>query len=461
MKKTKYIFLLMCSMLTMSSCHIYKSYKRPDSIQAKGLYRSTTSDTDTLTSDTTSIANWDWKQLISDKKLQTLIEEGLSNNINMQAAVLRVKEAKAMLTAARLSFLPSLSLTPQGTTMSMDKSDFVNSYQLPVTASWEVDLFGRLLNNARNQKAAYWKSIYSRQAVRSQVISNITNLYYTLLMLDRQVEIADETSTLWKDNLRAMEAMKEAGMVNEAAVTQSRAATYQVEAQLIDLRRQVRETENALAILLGRAPERIERSTLAEQQIPMDLHVGIPLQLLENRPDVRVAEMNLAAAYYNTNMARSAFFPNIRITGMAGWTNGSGLQVFNPAQFMLQAIANLTQPIFSNGKLIANLKVTKAEEKIAQMNYQQTILQAGKEVSDALYLYESLQEKLVKDKGNVDEMTKAVEYTKSLFQTGGTTYLEILTAQRNLLSAQLTEVADRMKQLQSVITLYSAVGGGR
>lgn len=459
--KKSYLMGWMCGVFALSSCHIYQSYKRPASIDASGIYRSVTSETDTLASDTASIADWDWKMLIQDTKLQVLIQEGLERNVNMQAAVLRVQEAKTMLTAARLSFLPSLSLTPQGTSLSMDKADFVNSYQLPATASWEVDLFGKLLNNARNQKAVYWKSIYARQAVRSQLITSISNLYYTLLMLDRQVQIADETAVLWKDNLRVMEAMKQAGMVNEAAVTQSRAAIHQVNAQLIDLKRQVRETENALSVLLARAPQTIDRSTLAEQVLPKDLKAGIPLQLLENRPDVRVAEMNLAAAYYTTNMARAAFFPSIRITGMAGWTNGSGMTVFNPAQFMLQALASLTQPIFSNGKLVANLKVSKAEEEIARMNYQQTILQAGKEVSDALFLIESLDKKLVEDRGNVEQMTKAVSYTRDLFQTSSATYLEILTAQRNLLSAQLTEVADQMKMLQAAVTLYSAVGGGR
>lgn len=459
--KARYILGTMCAALTLSSCHIYQSYKRPASIDASGVYRSTTSETDTLAADTTTIANWDWKRLVSDPKLQALIEEGLANNVNMQAAALRVEEAKAMLMSARLSFLPSLNLAPQGTETSMGKSDFVGAYQLPVAASWEIDLFGKLLNNARNQKATYLKSEYARQAVRSQIITNIANLYYTLLMLDRQVEITENTSVLWKDNLRVMEAMKTAGMVNEAGVTQSRAAVYQVAAQLIDLKRQVRETENSLAVLLAKAPQHIDRSTLAEQNVPEDLKVGIPIQLLANRPDVKMAEMTLASAYYTTNMARSAFYPNLRITGMAGWTNGSGINVFNPAQFLLQAMGSLTQPIFNNGKLIANLKVSKAEEKIAQMNFQQAILSAGKEVSDALYLFEAQKDKLAQDRGNVEEMTKAVDYAKTLFQTGGSTYLEILTAQRNLLSVQLAEVADQMKLLQSVMTLYSAVGGGK
>ena len=280
-------------------------------------------------------------------------------------------------------------------------------------------------------------------------------------MLDRQVEITTETAAIYKENVRVMEAMKIAGMATEAAVAQMRAASHQVEASLMDLKRQVRETENSLAVLLAKAPQTIERSTLDEQVMPEELAAGVPMQLLENRPDVKMAEMTLAAAYYTTNSARAAFYPGLNITGMAGWTNGSGIQVSNPGEFMLQALASLAQPIFNNGKLIANLKVSKAEEKIAQMNYQQTILEAGKEVSDALYLFDTQNKKLVEDRGQVEQLDKAVTYTKALFQSGDATYLEILTAQQNLLSAQLSEVADNFQRMQAVINLYSALGGGR
>ena len=279
--------------------------------------------------------------------------------------------------------------------------------------------------------------------------------------MDRQVEITTETVAIYKENVRAMEAMKIAGMTTEAAVTQIRAAYHQVQASLIDLQRQVRETENSLSVLLAKAPQHIDRGTLDEQVMPEELLTGVPLQLLENRPDVKIAEMNLASAYYTTNQARAAFYPGINITATAGWTNGSGVQISNPGQFMFQALASLAQPIFNNGKLIANLKVSKAEEEIAKMNYQQTILEAGQEVSDALHLYDATNKKLIHDKSQVEELEKAVVYTKDLFQSGDATYLEILTSQQNLLSAQLTEVSDNIQRIQAVISLYSAVGGGR
>lgn len=457
----KQIIGVMCVAAMMSSCHIYKAYDRPEAITTSGIYRDPASATDTLASDTTNMGNLPWKEVFRDAKLQALIEEGLNNNVDVQAAALRVKEAKVMLTSAKLSYLPSIKIAPQGTATSMDDGNYVKAYTLPAVASWEFDLFGKILNSKRGQKVAYQKSQYSQQAVRSSIICGIANIYYSLLMLDRQVAITTETSDIYKENVRVMEAMKTAGMTTEAGVAQMRAASNQVDASLIDLKRQVRETENSLAILLGRAPQTIERTTLDEQVMPEKLMAGVPLQLLENRPDVKMAEMTLAAAYYSTNQARAAFYPGLTITGTAGWTNGSNISVSNPGVFLMQAMASLAQPIFNKGKLIANLKVTKAEEKIAQMNYQQTILKAGKEVSDALFLFDCQNKKLENDKVRVEQLNKAVIATKALFQSASATYLEVLTSQQSLLSAQLSEVADNFQRIQAVINLYSAVGGGR
>lgn len=459
----KKIIGLCCATLLLSSCHIYKSYDRPESIDASGIYRDPAAVNDTLAAnDTTNMGNLSWKEVFRDPKLQTLIEEGLANNVDMQSAILRVKEAKAMLTSARLSYLPSLALAPQVSLTSVDKSTPVKNYTLPASASWEIDLFGKLLNAHRGQKASYLQSKAYQQAVRSQLIGGIANAYYSLLMLDRQVSVTEENVALMKETVRTMEAMKEAGMTTEAAVAQSKGAYHQTEASLADLKRQVRETENSISVLLAKAPGNIARGTLEEQVMPTELAVGVPLQLLENRPDVKAAELALAGAYYSTNQARSAFYPSVNITGALGWTNGSnGTVISNPAVMLWNAIGSLTQPIFQRGKLIANLKVTKAEEQIAKMNYQQTILEAGKEVSDALFLYDTADTKLAEHQAQVSEMQKAVEMNNDLFQAGKATYLEIITAQQSLLSAQLNEVSDTFQRMQAVINLYSALGGGR
>ena len=462
MTMKKQIIYMVCATALLSSCHIYKAYDRPDTIETSGIYRDPVSATDTLAeTDTTNMGNLPWKEVFRDPKLQALIEEGLANNVDMQAAILRVEEAKLLLTSARLSFLPSLNLAPQGTITKMENTGYVKAYTLPAVASWEVDLFGKLLNASRGQKAAYLQSQYTQQAIRSQLIGGIANTYFTLLMLDRQVEITSKTVDIYKENVRVMEAMKIAGMTTEAAVVQMRAVFHQVSGSLIELKRQVREVENSLSVLLAKAPQHIDRSTLEDQVMPEELMAGVPLQLLENRPDVKMAEMALAGAYYTTNKARAAFYPGLNITATAGWTNGSGVTVSNPGQFMFQALASLAQPIFNNGKLVANLKISKAEEQIARMNYQQAILEAGKEVSDALHLYDATDRKLVQDQAQIEELEKAVTYTNALFQSGQSTYLEILSAQQSLLSAQLTEVSDNVQRMQAVINLYSAVGGGR
>lgn len=458
----KKIILLFGMTILLSSCHIYKSYKRPDDIKVDSVYRAPVSYIEKYgTNDTLNIGNIEWKNIFTDPLLQGLIVKGLNHNVNLQTAILRLDEAKSKLNAARLSYLPSLNLAPNGNLGSFDRSSLIATYTLPVSASWEIDLFAKLLNANRAVKASLLQSEAYRQAVQSQLIANIANAYYSLLMLDQQVIVTSDNIKLLKETVRTMEAMKEAGMTNEAALSQSRGVLYQTEASLSELKRQVVETENSLCVVMAENPHSIKRGVLSDQKITENISAGIPLQLLANRPDVKVAEMALAASYYQTNQARAAFYPSLTITGSAGWTNNVGSAIMNPAKTIAQAAASLTQPIFARGKLVSNLRVSKDEEKIALMNYQQTILNAGKEVSNALYQYESSSQKLQKHMAQKKEMENAVYMTKELFKAGKSTYLEILTAQQSLLSSQLNEVSDRCQILQSVINLYSAVGGAR
>ena len=451
---------MICATTLLSSCHIYKSYDRPE-VDSSGIYRDTVSDNDSLVSDTTNMGNLPWKVIFHDPQLQSLIEQGLANNVDLQTAMLRVKEAEAMLMSSRLAYAPSLSLAPQGTISSFDKSAAVKTYQLPVVASWEIDLFGRLLNAKRGAKAALLQSEAYQQAVRTQIIATIANTYYTLLMLDQKLAISEETSANWEKSVETMKAMKQAGMVNEAAVVQSEANSYMVKASLSDLRRQVRETENALCLLLKQAPQKIERGDFNKQVLTHDLTAGVPVQLLANRPDVKAAEMALAGTYYNTNQARSAFYPQITVNGSGGWTNSAGNLVINPGKLIASAVGSLTQPLFNRGANIARLKVAKAQQEEALLSFQQSILNAGSEVSNALFQYQTASEKSTYRQGQIHSLEKSVEYTEELLKLGTSTYLEVLTAQQSLLSAQLTEVSDRFEQMQAVVNLYHALGGGR
>lgn len=457
MKKT---ICLMCAAALLSSCHIYKSYERPEGITAEGLYRDTVADGDVLTSDTANFGNLPWKEVFTDARLQALIGQALANNADLRSAALTVKQAQAALMSARLAYAPMLALSPQGTVSSWDKGKATQTYSLPVTASWQVDLFGQLLNPKRKAQVSLKQTQFYEQAVQTQVIANVANMYFTLLMLDRQLQISEATCDILKRNLETVEAMKEAAMANSAAVEQSRTAYAQVLASLPDLRQSIRETENALCLMLNQPAQSIARGTLEEQQLPSELSAGIPLQLLSNRPDVKAAEMSLAASYYDTNSARAAFYPQITLSGSAGWTNSHGA-IFNPGKLLASAIGSLTQPLFYRGTNIARLKQAKAQEEQAKIQFQTTLLKAGNEVSNALYQYQMASEKAASREIQVNSARKAAEDTKELFNLGTSTYLEVLSAEQSYLSAQLSDVTDIFERMQAVISLYQALGGGR
>ena len=445
---------------TLNSCHIYKKYERPE-VDVQGLFRDTVSVTDTLAADSLNIGNLPWTEIFTDPILQGLIRQGLENNSDLQSAMLQVEAAQASFRAAQLAFLPSLNLASQGGVSSFDGSKATWTYNVPVTASWEIDIFGRVLNSKRNAKAALMQSRAYQQAVRTQLIATIANGYYTLLMLDKQLAITEETALLWQQSVETMKAMKTAGMTNEAAVAQSEANCYAIAASIPSLRQQIRETENSLSTLLFQAPQTIERGSFDEQSRPEILHVGVPVQMLSNRPDVQSAELSLASAYYSTNIARSALYPNLVISGSAGWTNSAGSAIINPGKILLSAAASLVQPLFNHGSNIANLKAAKAQQEIAAINFQQTILNAGKEVSNALYDFQANKEILAQRTLQVEALQRAVESTESLMKLGTSTYLEVLTAQQSLLSAQLSEVSDSYQCMVAVVSLYHALGGGR
>lgn len=453
--KGRFIILIVAA-CSLSSCHVYKAYQRPE-MDLDGLYRQT----DSIQADTLNFGNLSWREVFTDKPLQKLIEQGLANNTDLKIAKLKIDEAEASLKAAKLAYYPSIGLAPQGTISSFNHSAASKTYSQPVTASWEVGIFGSLLNAKRKAKAAVEQSEAYRQAVQTQLIATIANDYYTLLMLDRQLEISESTAETWKRSVQTMRDMKEEGMTNEAAVTQSEANYRSVLASIPDLKRSIREMENSLCSLLGCNPGAVERSRLEEIQSPSGISTGVPLQLLANRPDVKQAEMSLAVAYYATNIARSAFYPNITIDGSAGWTNSAGEIITNPTKFLVSAIGSLVQPIFNKGKNIANLKIARAQQEEALLSFRQSLLNAGTEASNAIYMYQSATDKSREREIQVGALESSVEYTNELFLHGTSTYLEVLTAQQDLFSAQLSQVNDRFEQLQATINLYHALGGGR
>ena len=451
----------MSATLLLGSCGLYNKYERPD-VNTAGLVRDTASVTDTLAvSDTTSFGNLPWREVFTDPQLQALIEQGLENNVDLLNAALNVKMVEAQLTAAKLAFVPSFTFSPQGTLTSWDGSKTTKTYSLPVQASWSLDLFGNLLSQKRSAQTALLATKDYQLVVKTQVISNIANMYYTLLMLDRQLELVNEMAGITKETWDMMKGLKELGVGYRSTSVQSAEANYySVLAQAADLKRQIRETENSLSLMLGQSAQAIKRGRLENQSLPSEFSTGIALNMLNNRPDVHYAEMTLAQCFYNTQTARSKFYPNITISGSGAFTNSSGAGIVNPGKWLLSAVGSLVQPIFMNGQLIAGLKVAKAEQEQAYNTWQNAVLQAGNEVSNALVLYNTSDEKSRLEEKQVAALRKTVEDTKELFASSNSNYLEVITAQTSLLNAELTKVADDFYKMQAVVNLYQALGGG-
>ena len=458
----KRILIMAAGSLMMASCGLYNKYERPE-VMTDGIVRDPVAQNGALQSaDTASFGNLPWRQLFTDPQLQALIEQGLKNNPDMLNAALNVQIVNEALKCARLAFLPSIALSPQGVISSLrtDPAVTTKSYQLPISASWNVDLFGNLLNAKRSAQMQLIATLDYQTVVQCNIVSGIANLYYTLLMLDRQLEIVSDMEQLTKDTWDKMKFMHENRVgYRSTAVQSAEAAYYQVQAQKVDLQRQLRETENALSLLIVQPAQSIKRNRLADQTLPSKFATGVTIGLLSNRADVHAAEMSLAQCFYDVQQARSRFYPNITITGTGAFTNNNGM--INPGKLLLSAVGSLVQPIFQHGQIVAGLKVAKMQYEQAYNKWQNAVLKAGNEVSNALVSYNSSDEKGQLDSKRVSVLKQNVEDTKKLMESSSnTTYLEVISAQSSLLNAEIAEVTDQFNKMQAVVNLYQALGGG-
>lgn len=459
--KLRNIILIGVAATVFTGCKsLYGKYERP-AINTSGVVRDPLSLTDSLAvNDTTSFGNMAWRSVFTDPQLQTLIEKGLANNNDLLNAALNVKMAEAQLQAAKLAFLPSFVFSPQGTITSWDGNPAVKTYSLPVSASWSIDLFGNLLSQKRSSQMALLATRDYQLVTKTKLVGNIANLYYTLLMLDREIELVSEMEHLAKDTWETMKLQKEYGNVRSTGVQSAEANYYSVQAKKTDLVRQMRESENALSLLLGQSAQAISRGKLEQQSLPTHLATGISIRMLNNRPDVHYAEMNLAQCFYNVQTARSRFYPNITISASGAFTNNSGMGIVNPGKWLLSAVGSLVQPIFQRGQIVAGLKVAKMRYEQAYNTWQQSVLSAGSEVSNALVLYNSSDEKSRIESKQIATLRQNVEDTKLLLLQSRSTYLEVITAQQSLLNVELSKVQDDFRKMQAVVNLYSALGGG-
>ncbi len=458
----KKLIIFATVLLLMSSCGVYNKYERPD-VNTTGLIRDVISDVDTLVvQDTASFGNLPWRTVFTDPQLRILIEQGLEKNTNLLNAALTVEMYETMLKAAKLAFLPAINFGGNSVgniqTLYTDPSQTIKSYSFPMTASWTLDLFGNILSQKRSTQMKLLGYKDYQMAVRAQVIGGIANSYYTLLMLDEQLRITTEMSKMAKETWEMMKLQYNLGRVRSTSVQSAEASYLSMLTQSNEFKRQIRATENALCLLIGQPAQQIVRTTLAEQLLASEFSAGVGVALLKNRPDVHNAEMQLAACFHDVQTARSQFYPNITVGFTGAFGNASG--TLNPGKWLTNLFAGLTQPIFQRGALTANLKVSQFKYEQAFNTWQNAILSAGNEVSNALVNYNSYDANSKLEAQRIEVLKKNVEDTKALYKSSGSSYLEVLTAETQLLSAQLNKASDDFSKMQAVVSLYTALGGG-
>ncbi|MGN0213833.1 MAG: efflux transporter outer membrane subunit [Muribaculaceae bacterium] len=440
---------------SLNSCGVYGSYSRPDSCNP----------TDSVLrqgvayADSTAPSPVAWQQYFNDPMLQELIQTAIERNTDLNVARLQIEEAQATLMGAKLSYLPSLSLTPQAG-ISHYNGDTKRTYNLGASASWELDIFGKVTNAKREAAAALMQSQAYVKAVQTSLVATVAEAYYTLLMLDEQLAISEAMLALWDETITMLEALVDAGKANDVSVRQARASRKALEASILTLKKSVNETENSLSSLAKTPPGPVSRGKLDTQTVGERISTGVPLEALAARPDVMQAEAVLAQAFYATNLARSAFYPSITLSGSIGWTNNGGGSIINPGKWLSSALAGLTAPLFSKGSLTANLRIAKARQQEALLKFEQTLLDAGNEVNDAIIEWQTADGRMAFDRQQIEELEQAVDKIKWLVQYTSANYLEVLSAQQSLLNARLTLAQDTSSRIVAAIRLYHSLGGG-
>lgn len=442
----------------LSSCHLYKKYELPDDTAILNDYRKALEEK----ADSTSLPYLNWEKVFTDPQLQSLIRTALNNNKDLKNAILNVDIARAQLKGAKLSYFPSVAINPNGGSASYGGSHMNWSYTIPAALSWEVDVFGKMLNRKRGAQVGVEMAEDYVSAARSQIVCGVASTYYALVLLNQQLDLTNRTAAIWKDQVEAMKLMKDAGMVNAAGVAQSEANYFSILASIPDLEQQISLTQNSLSLLLNTYPQKWEVTSSLDFEIPEALVNGMPINYLAVRPDVAAAERSMASAYYSVNSAKANFYPSLTISAQGGFTNLLGGMVSNPGKWFAQLAGSIVAPIFSRGQNISTLEAAKANQKIALNNFEYAVLNASAEVSDAMIKYNRNAEKKVHIEQQIVALEKSVEYTQELLSFNqSTTYLEVLTARSQLLQAQLSSLACWHAKATALIDLYQAAGGGR
>lgn len=465
--KIKSILIVALLSFVLSGCGTFKKYESQGSIPANAYGND-------VWQNETSLAQMSWREFFTDPLLQQLIDSVLARNTDINSVRIAVEQSEASLKAAKLAYLPSLYFSPQGTLSSFDYGPVSKTYNLPLQLSLDIDAFGSITNQKRKSQAVLKQAQIREEALRANLVSTVAQQYYRLQLLDRQLEILMATDSLWNASLETDKTLWENGKIYSTAVNQMESSYLNVKTQIVDTRRNIRSVENAICRLLAQTPQHINRSEWGSSALhhpesqgdtgqrmfdTQFLKTGVPAMLLENRPDIRIADHAIEEAFYNTQAARAAFFPSITLSGTAGWTNNAGA-VINPGKMLLNAVASLTQPIFARGRLLANLKTAKLSQENLQRKYVQTVIDAGNQVNEALADCQAAREKHAYYHRQVQVLHEAYTGTHELMDNGKANYLEVLTAQESLLNSQLSEAANMYNGAKAVIALYIALGGG-
>lgn len=414
------------------------------------------------------MAEVSWREIFTDPLLTSHIEEGLENNIDIRIAIQQMLAAEAYVKQGRAAYFPTLStggnVNHQILSRNSQFGSFfdgsITQYEVTGSLSWEADIWGKIRSGERAFEAAYLQSVAAHKAVKSRLVANIATTYFQLLTLDEQRRITLQTIENRESSLETTRALKEAGNVTEVGVKQTEAQLHTARALLVDINEEIRLLENSFSILLGVAPQSIDRDKLENQEITTELNTGVPAQLLRNRPDVIAAEFNLVNAFQLTNVARADFYPSLSLSATGGFQSLDLSQLFNANSLFANLAGNIAQPILNGRRIRTEYEVSQAEQEQALLNFKQTILIAGKEVSDALYNYEASTEKIEILSDEFQAYRDASEYSEELLNNGFANYLEVLTARENALNSQLNLINAEFSQLSAIVNLYRALGGG-
>lgn len=456
--------LLFATVLLVQSCFVAKDYKRPEEVKTEDLYR-----TDEVSTDSTSMANVKWENIFTDPILQQYIRKGLENNFDIKIAIQTLAASEAMMKQGKAGYLPSFSIGTDWTHQELSKNSQIGAvvrntttdqYQLSGNLSWEADIWGKIRSTKRAANAAYLQTHAANQAVKSELIAAIASTYFELLSMDAQIKITEETLINREESIETMYALKKAGNVNEVGVKQTEAQKYATELILADLQNNVLVLENKLNLLLGENPKKIERGTLDEQNVNPEIALGVPAILLRNRPDVIAAEYNLITNFEQTNVAKSNFYPSLKITATGGFQSIDIKEWFSANSIFANVVSGLTQPIFNKRQIRTQYEVAKANQETALLQFQQSLLNAGNEVSNALAQYKNETQKIAVRKNQVEALIAASNYSDELLTYGMVNYLEVLTAKTEALNSELNLIDNKFKQYNAIIQLYKALGGG-